>query len=176
MNRYKVLITAAMLAAMSIVLELLPLPYPKIEFIKIDIVGVPLILASMLLGTVGGIVSAIVMGILLIFTPTGWVGAIMKIVATLPMIVLFGLLADRHMLTFRNAVIAAVAAIAIRSLGMVLFNYYFAIPVFFNIPTETAMAEFPALWIIIPNVILSLVEFAICAFLFFKTPLRETLR
>ena len=120
--------------------------------------------------------AAATAGILLIFTPTGFIGAAMKILATLPMILLFGLLASRKKLSFANLALAGFASAVLRGFLMAAVNYYFAIPLFLGISPETAMAQFPLVWIIVPNVILSAIEFSTCAFLFFKTPVAETLR
>ncbi len=176
MNRYQKLFAAAMFAALAIVLELLPLPYPKIEFIKIDLVGVPLVLSSLLLGLDGGLATALATCIGMIFTPTGWIGAVMKITATLPMIILFGLLSSAKKITPKNAILVGLVSVVIRSILMVIFNYYLAIPLFFGIPTEAAIAQFPMIWIIIPNVLLGLIELGIAGYLFFKTPLLERLQ
>ena len=175
MNPTRQLITAAMLGAFAIVLELIPL-YPKLGFIKIDIVGVPLVLAAMLLGLWGGLLAAAITTIGMVFTPTGWIGAVMKISATLPLIVFIGFLASQKKLSIRKVAVAGVLAIAVRTAGMILFNYYFAIPAFFGIPTDLAMQQFPAIWIAIPNILVGVIELVAVGYLYFKTPLSETLQ
>jgi len=172
MNRIKLLVTAGMLAGLSIALEFSPLLY-KFGDIKIDLVGVPWLIATMLLGLAGGLLTSVVTTLVMcLLTPTGWVGAFMKFMATVPMVLLLGIVIWRFGYSIKPMLAAFIAALAIRCVGMVFLNYYFAMPVFWNIPVEQAV-QYPAWLLIIPNAILSAIEFSAAYLLVFKTRLRE---
>jgi riboflavin transporter FmnP len=172
MNRIRLLVTAAMLAALSVVLEFIPLFY-KFGDIKIDLVGLPWVIATLLLGLLGGLLTAAVTAIVMsLLTPTGWIGAFMKLSATIPLVLLLGIAARKYGSSLKAMLAAFVAALAVRCIGMLYLNYYFAMPVFWNMPLEAAL-QYPAALIIIPNAVLSIIEFAGAYLLVFKTRLRE---
>ncbi|MDP2974444.1 MAG: ECF transporter S component, partial [Candidatus Diapherotrites archaeon] len=95
MNRIRLLVTAAMLAGLSIVLEFTPLFY-KFGDIKIDLVGLPWVIATMLLGLAGGLITSAVTAIVMSFlTPTNGIGAFMKLSATIPLVLLLGIVSRK---------------------------------------------------------------------------------
>jgi len=172
MNRIRMLVTSGMLAGLSIALEFIPLFY-KFGDIKIDLVGVPWIIATMLLGPAGGLLTSAVTALVMsLLTPTGWVGAFMKFMATVPMVLLLGAVIWRFGYKLKPLLAAFFAALIVRCVGMVFLNYYFAMPVFWSIPIEQAV-EYPAWLLAVPNAILSIIEFSAAYLLVFKTRLRE---
>lgn len=172
MNRVKLLVTAGMLSGLSIVLEFVPVFY-KFGDIKIDLVGLPWIIATMLLGLAGGLVTGVVSALVMsLLTPTGWIGALMKFAATAPMVLILGIVIARFGLRLKPMLAAFFCALAVRAIGMLYLNYYFAMPVFWNMPLETAL-QYPAWLIIAPNAILSVIEFGCAYLLVFKTRLRD---
>ena len=107
---------------------------------------------------------------------------IISAIGSLPVLLfsLFGgVIVDRFakkkilILTQTSAMLLAfVAALAVRCIGMLYLNYYFAMPVFWSMPLAAAL-EYPAALIIIPNALLSIIEFAGAYLLVFRTRLRE---
>jgi riboflavin transporter FmnP len=172
MNKIKRLVTVVMLSGLSIVLEFVPLFY-KFGDIKIDLVGLPWLIATMLLGLTGGLLTGLVTALVMsLLTPTGWVGAFMKFAATVPMVLILGLVIVKFGPKFKPMLAAFFCALAVRAIGMLYLNYYFAMPVFWNIPLDAAL-QYPAWLIIVPNAILSAIEFACAYLLVFKTRLRD---
>ncbi|MCX6799047.1 MAG: ECF transporter S component [Candidatus Diapherotrites archaeon] len=174
MNRTRLLVTAGMLGALSLALEFTPLFY-KFGDIKIDLVGVPWVLAALLLGLAGGVVTSVVTALLMaLLTPTGWIGALMKFLATAPMVIILGLVIRKFGVKLKPLLAGFAVALVARCAGMLFFNYYFAMPVFWNLPVEAAL-QYPAALLVIPNAALSVIEFAGAYLLVFRTRLRERL-
>ncbi|MBN2067817.1 MAG: ECF transporter S component [Candidatus Diapherotrites archaeon] len=176
MHRYKLLIGSAMLAAVSVLLQIYKIAYPFAGFIDIDAVGVPWIIATFLFGLFGGVVASIVSAIgIAVFAPTGPVGAAMKFIATIVMVLIVGLIVKKFGYGKKGLAIAFALCLAARPAIMVFFNYYIGIPLFFGIPTETAIEQFPVELFIIPNMILAAIDFWIAYLLVFGTRLKERL-
>jgi riboflavin transporter FmnP len=78
----------------------------------------------------------------------GWVGAVMKSVASVWMFAVPALFAWRWggtkslVLSKRMYVVASVAALLVRALVTVFFNFYFALPVFFNMTSNDIIQFF----------------------------------
>ena len=176
MHRYKLLISSAMLAVVSVLLQIYKIAYPWGGIIDIDAVGVPWVMASFLFGLSGGIITSVVSAIgIAIFAPTGVVGAVMKFLATIVVVLAVGLVGWKFKFSRKGIALAFVAALILRPLVMTVFNYYFGIPLFFNIPTEQALQQFPIELFIIPNAILAATDFWIAYVLVFSTKLRARL-
>ena len=172
MNRIKLLVPAGMLSGLSIVLEFVPIFY-KFGDIKIDLVGLPWIISTLLLGLPGGLLTSLVTALVMsLLTPTGWIGAFMKFAATVPMVLILGLVIAKFGPKLKPMLAAFFCALAVRAVGMLYLNYYFAMPVFWNMPLETAL-QYPAWLIMAPNAILSIIEFACAYTIVFKTRLRD---
>ncbi len=176
MNRNKLIITAAMLAALSVALELIPPLFKFAGVIDIDIVGVPWIIAVFVLGMRGGLITSFISAIAIgLIAPSGWVGAFMKLAATLPIVLAVGLVTWKFGMGKLHLGIAFVGGALVRVVGMVLLNYYFAMPVFWGIPIEDAIARFPPEIIIIPNFLLAIIDFFGAYLLVTSTRLKERL-
>lgn len=134
---------AALFAALSTLLQFVPI-YVTPWGMAIDLVAVPWVICYFVFGFESALVCS------LISLPTvglvgggGFVGAIMKFVASIWMFVIPTALVlkireGRYAIIKRTLVFALVSigAIVIRDLVTVLFNFYFAIPVFFGISIE----------------------------------------
>lgn len=176
MHRHKVLIGSAMLAAVSVLLQIYKIAYPFAGIIDIDAVGVPWIIATFLFGLFGGVICSIVSAIgIAIFAPTGLIGAVMKFAATILMVLIVGVVGKKFGFKKKGLVIAFVSCLVARPVVMVFFNYYVGIPLFFSIPTEIAIEKFPVEIFIIPNVILAVIDFWVAYLLVFGTRLKERL-
>ena len=175
MHKYKLLIGSAMLAVVSVLLQVYKIAYPW-GVIDIDVVGVPWVMSAFIFGLSGGIVTSIVSAIgIAIFAPTGIVGAVMKFLATIIVVLAVGLICWKTKFSRKGIAVAFIAALVIRPVVMTVFNYYLGIPLFFNIPTEQALQQFPMELFIVPNAILAVMDFWIAYLLIFSTKLRERL-
>lgn len=140
---------AAVLAAISVVLQMVPPIFLTPWFMRIDLVAVPWIVAWIIFGYRASLLSLAIsiplVGVLGPFAG-GWVGAIMKAMASIWMIVVPAAFAYR--LTTQRLIsskvlftVVALIAIAIRAVATVFLNLYFAIPVFFGM-TLSQIIEF----------------------------------
>jgi len=153
-SRTYFIVSVALLAATSIIFDMIPLPRAPWGM-KIDFVGTVWVLSYFLYGLPHALtVSVIATLYILLFSSTGYVGAIMKLIATAPMFLVpaaFAMvpsLSKRGLGLFRSPlVITALAIIAsvTRLLVATVANLYWAIPIFFNMTSEQALAYFGGL-------------------------------
>jgi len=175
MNKIRLLVFSGMLAAVSIVLQFYHLFY-KFGFIDIDLVGLPWILAAMLFGLEAGLIVSVVSALGIAFIAgTGWIGAVMKFSATIVGVLLLGAVRKKFGFDKKLFIIAFILALILRPLLMVAFNYYWAIPAFFGVPTDIAFEQFPVEIVFGANAILMVIEFALAYLIVFKTKIREQL-
>lgn len=142
---------AAVLAPLSVILQALPPIFVTPWQMRIDLVAVPWVLCWILFGFKSALlslsISVPIVGALGPFAG-GWVGSIMKSVSSIWMFTipaLFAwkmngigsLLADKKLY-----VLASLIAIITRGVVTVVFNFYFALPVFFNLTQEQIIAFF----------------------------------
>jgi len=176
MHRYKLLIGSAMLAVVSVLLQIYKIAYPWGGIIDIDVVGVPWLISTFLFGLYGGVVTSLVSAVGIgVFAPTGPIGAFMKLVATIVMVLIVGAVGKTLGFGKKGLATAFVACLIARPALMVVFNYYVGIPLFFGMPTEVALQEFPIELFIVPNMILAVIDFWIAYFLVFGTKLKARL-
>ncbi len=174
MHKYKLLIGSAMLAVVSVLLQIYKIAYPWGGIIDIDAVGIPWVMAAFLFGLTGGIITSVVSTIgIAIFATTGAVGAVMKFLATIIVVLAVSLVGWKFKFSRKGLALAFVTALILRPVLMTLFNYYLGIPLFFNIPTDVALQQFPPELFIIPNAILAVTDFWIAYVLVFSTKLRD---
>jgi len=172
MHKYKILIGAAVLAAVSILLQVYKIAYP-VGVIDIDLVGAPWIVSTFLFGLTGGLLTSFVSAIgIMIYAPTGWIGALFKLIATLTVVIIVGAIGAKFGFRKKPMIIAFIAALIARPVLLTIFNYYFGIPLFYGIPTETAIQQFPIWVLFVPNAILAITDFWIAYFLVFSTRLK----
>jgi len=147
-SRAYFVVSIAVMSALSIIFELMP-AFRVFWGMKIDFVGTIWVLSFFLYGLREALyISLITTGFIMIYSPTGFVGAAMKIIATLPMLLVTAALGylpyfpDKTSKTYNSLtvlilslVLANIARIAIAS----IVNYYWAIPLFFGIPSETIL-------------------------------------
>jgi len=133
--------SVAVLAPLSVIMQTLPPLFLTPWFMRIDLVAVPWVLCWALFGFKAALlcllVSAPLVGVLGI--AGGWVGATMKSVASVWMFAIPALFTWKRKAPnppFRDwklYALASVLAVAVRAMVTVVFNLYFAIPVFFGI-------------------------------------------
>ncbi|MBN1940820.1 MAG: ECF transporter S component [Candidatus Diapherotrites archaeon] len=195
MHKYRLIFGSAMLAIVSVILQVYKIAFP-IGVIDIDLVGVPWIIATFLFGTLGGLLASAVAALgIALYAPTGPVGAVMKFLATVVVVLVIGLIGKKFGFGLKPMLAAFALSLIVRPVLMTFFNYYWAIPVFFGVNPDIAFSSvpvpeflawaFPAaganiaqallVFIAIPNIILTVTDFWIAYALVFKTPLRKRL-
>lgn len=142
---------AAVLASLSVVMQILPPLFVTPWFMRVDLVAVPWVLCWLLFGFDASLLSLLIsvplVGVLGPFAG-GWVGAVMKSVASVWMFAVPALFAWRLgrvkslILKKRVYVVASIAALVVRALVTVVFNFYFALPVFFNMNSNDIIQFF----------------------------------
>lgn len=146
------------LAAISAVFQIVHLGFETPWGMWIDIVAVPWLIAFFLFGLRGGILVSLIGSIIITFVaPSTWLGAVAKFIATVPVIfTLYGVQRVFHiprpeLSKVKFMLIALVAGLMVRAVITVIFNYYFALPIW--IPGKTTaelMAMIP--WFIIAGI------------------------
>ncbi|MCD6414242.1 MAG: hypothetical protein J7L23_01285 [Candidatus Diapherotrites archaeon] len=178
-------VLASFLAAISVVFQVghvftgVSTPW----FIWIDIVAVPWLVAYFMKGFKTALLTAILSSFVIsLVAPSTFVGAIMKFVATFPMFLVPALVAVAFRKKIRDfssnelfvfASISLVLALLVRVAIVLPFNYYFAIPVFFKMPTEEAIKFLPPLILAGLNCVQGTLEFLLALALSFFTRLRD---
>ncbi len=142
---------AAVLAPLSVILQVLAPLFITPWFMRIDLVAVPWILCWILFGFEAALLSLVIsvplVGVLGPFAG-GWVGATMKSVASVWMFVIPAIFAwktggtKRLLENKRLFVLTGVLAIVVRVLVTLLFNFYFALPLFFGWTAEDIISMF----------------------------------
>jgi riboflavin transporter FmnP len=142
----------AIMSALAIIFDIfsdvLPLRMPW--GMKVDFVGTIWVLTYFLYGlSAASSVSVITTLFITMFMPTGFVGGLMKFVATTPMFLVPALVSrlpffSKHgaKLFNKTLLIAGVAVLAttVRLLAAMVANYYWAIPIWTGIPTGEILA------------------------------------
>jgi riboflavin transporter FmnP len=139
-----------MLAAISIVFQIVHIGYLTAWGMWIDFVAIPWVLAYFIFGFRGSIVTSLISAfIIAIVAPSGFIGASMKFIATFPMLVAPAVLAYVGKLKLDDFskvkwfLIALIFSIIVRGAFVIPANYYFAIPLFFGMSTEQAIEFVP---------------------------------
>lgn len=142
---------AAVLAPMSVIMQIIPPIFFTPWFMRIDLVAVPWVLCWVIFGFKAALLSLLISAPLVgVLGPLagGWVGAIMKSVASVWMFAIPAVFAYRaggvrQLLERREMLLAAaVSAVVMRGIVTLLFNFYFALPVFFGWDTATIISFF----------------------------------
>lgn len=171
----KKIISATMLAALSILFQLSPF-WPTTWGMRIDLVAVPWFISLFLFGLWPGLLTAVITCIFIgLVAPSSWLGALMKFSATIPILLVIGLVQLKKFkpkLQTKLFFITFALAVIIRCVLMVYVNYYFALPIWLKLSTEQIMQQFPTYMIIVPNAVQSLIDFFIAWLIVFKTRLK----
>jgi riboflavin transporter FmnP len=131
---------STILAALAVIFQILPPIYVTPWSMRIDLVAIPWILCWMIFGLKPAILSVLISAPLVGFIGPiagGWVGAVMKSVASIWMFFIPALFSwkvggTKQLLTNKKFfLIASILSIFIRAIITVIFNFYFALPFFF---------------------------------------------
>ncbi len=135
------------MAVLSVILQCLPPIFLTPWYMRIDLVAVPWIICWFLFGFKPAFLSLLLsiplVGLLGPFAG-GWVGAIMKSVASMWMILIpeIARYASKGNYTLPRYTLSVLVAVMVRALACVLFNLYFAIPIFFGMSPSDVIAFF----------------------------------
>ena len=142
---------ATILASLVVIMQILPPIFATLWFMRIDLVAIPWILCWILFGLKPALLSILISAPLIGFVGPlagGWVGATMKSVASIwmfiiPAIIVWKSGGAKHLLENKRLfVIASILAIIVRIGVTVIFNFYFALPFFYNMTPEDIIAFF----------------------------------
>jgi riboflavin transporter FmnP len=142
---------AAVFVPISVLLQALPPIFLTPWFMRVDLVGVSWVLCWSLFGFKSALLSLLIsvplVGVLGPFAG-GWVGAVMKSVASVWMFAVPAAFArfaggyDRLVERKSLFALASLAAIVVRDAITAVFNFYFAIPFFFGMSGSDIVAFF----------------------------------
>ncbi|MCD6591067.1 MAG: hypothetical protein J7K72_03800 [Candidatus Aenigmarchaeota archaeon] len=175
MNKTTILTSAGMLAAISIVFQIVHIGYLTQWGMWIDFVAIPWIIAYFLFGWRGALTVSVVTAIAItIVAPSTWLGAIMKWIATFPIWFIpfaFQKISKLKLEDFKKLriiITCLVLAVILRGLLVTPLNYFYAIPIWTGMSPSQAMAFLPW-WILFGlNAIQGILEFVIAWLLVFR--------
>jgi len=187
LSRARFATSIAILSALSILFEIIP-SFRVFWGMKIDFVGTVWVLAFFLFGLTEALcISVITTTFIIIYSPTGLVGAIMKFIATVPMFLIPALLlyspffSEKTSKTLSKASVISVMgvlAIFIRVGVCSVVNYYWAIPLWLGKPSDIVLKEFFGgsilafiVWVASMNVFQGIIDILVPWFLAFKIKL-----
>jgi riboflavin transporter FmnP len=142
---------ATLLASLAVILQIFVPLFVTPWGMQIDLVAIPWIICWIIFGLKPALLSILISAPLVGFLGPfagGWVGATMKSVATIWMFLIpaiFAFKAGGTKKLLENKwlfVLAAVLALSVRALVTVVFNFYFAIPFFFNMTPDDIIGFF----------------------------------
>jgi riboflavin transporter FmnP len=142
---------ATILASLAVILQILPPLFITPWTMRIDLVAIPWMLCWIIFGFKPALLSLLISAPLVGFLGPfagGWVGATMKSVATIWMFLIPAIFAwktggtKRLLENKRLFVLAGALALVVRVVVTVIFNFYFAIPFFFNMSPDAIISLF----------------------------------
>ena len=145
---------AASLAAVSAALQLVHVGWLSPWGMWIDFVAIPWIIAFLLYGFRTSLVVSVITALVITFAdPSTWLGAGVKWIATVPMLICMWVFQKSLRLELKDfrkvryIILPLIVAIVLRGLIVIPVNYYFALPIWVGWTPEQAMAFVPW-WII----------------------------
>ena len=142
---------ATLLAPLAVILQILPPLFVSPWTMRIDLVAIPWILCWIIFGLKPALLSILISAPLIGFLGPfagGWVGATMKSVASIWMFIIPAILAwktggTKRLLENKGFfVLVAALTILVRVVVTLVFNFYFAIPFFFNMSPDAIIGFF----------------------------------
>lgn len=187
-SRSYFLASTAVLSALAIIAEIIP-SFRVFWGMKIDFVGVVWVLAFFLYGTAEALYVSIIATIFILgYSPTTFVGATMKFIATVPMFLVPGVLrlplsSEKSSNVFNRVLVMSTTgflAILVRVIACSIANYYWAIPLFLGMPSDVVLqTRFGnSIWVFVVfvasmNVLQGVIDILAPWFLAFRLGLRE---
>lgn len=142
---------STILAALAVIFQILPPLFVSPWYMRIDIVAIPWILCWIIFGLKPAILSMLISAPLVGFigpAAGGWVGAVMKSVATVWMFLIPAIFSWKFGGTKKLLnnkwlfLIASITSIIIRAVIAVVFNFYFALPFFYDMSANDIITFF----------------------------------
>jgi riboflavin transporter FmnP len=142
---------AALLAPLTVILQSLPPIFVTPWMLRIDLVAIPWLLCWIIFGLKPALLCLLISSPLVGFVGPfagGAVGAVMKPLASVwmflvPAVFAWKLGGTKQLLENKKLfVIAGIAALTVRALVTVLVNFYFALPVFYNMTPDIIIGMF----------------------------------
>ncbi len=143
----------SLMIALTLILELinraLPLRVPW--GMSVDFVALPIMITFFILGTRYSLVTALGMFLMLCIAGyASFIGAVMKTATTVSMVLILGILStgiikrspQNAYKSIPKYSIAAIASLLVRCGVAVVLNYYWALPLFFQMPVEKIIETF----------------------------------
>jgi len=164
------------LAALSATVQIIHIGYLSPTWgMWIDIVSVTWVIAYLLFGFRSSILVSLAGSLIItLFAPETWLGASMKFVATIPIILaLFGWVKlrrqrfDWYIKPIRLALPVLIGMI-IRCAIVLPLNYYYAIPIWTGMTTTAALRAIPWFIIVLFNVIQTIVDVTLAWIVVYK--------
>ena len=127
------MVQMAMLAAIAIVLVAfvrIPL-VPSMEFLKYDMADAPILIATLLFGTIPGLTVLVIVSVIqaFFFGGDGWTGLFMHVVASGALVVLTGFF-YRYKKSFKGAIIGMALGTIAMTLLMIPMNYIVTVNIY----------------------------------------------
>ncbi|MFH1591371.1 MAG: ECF transporter S component [archaeon] len=194
---------ASSLSAMALLLQLMPF-WPTAWGMRIDLVAIPWFVALFLISRRAGLLALSVTSLLIVFISfEGWLGASMKFLATASLMIPIALtIPSRSAVLTKDAELHSKSSegkgsgkrsassnspssfpwlgfligVTLRSIIMLVANYWFALPLWVGLPVAEVIKAFPWYVIVIPNLVQSIIEVFGGWYLVVLTPLRRGLR
>ena len=157
----------AMLAAVSVLLVLIHIPFPPAPFLEYDPADIPILIGTFAYGPTAGIIITVVVSIIQGFTlsaSSGIIGIVMHILATGSFALVAGLIYQRKK-TRKSAILALGLGVITMTVMMALMNQIFT-PIFMGTPVETVAGML--LPIIIPFNLMKAAINAVATLLLYK--------
>ncbi|MBN2042745.1 MAG: hypothetical protein JW754_02965 [Candidatus Aenigmarchaeota archaeon] len=175
MNRTIGITSASVLAAVSIIFQIVHIGYLTPWGMWIDLVAIPWILAYFIFGFRTSVLTACVSAVLIaLLAPSGYIGASMKLLATIPMIIgpalvlLFSRKKLKDFEKMRWLLIALALSLVIRGAFVLPVNYFIAIPLFFGMETSQALAFIPPWLMFLLNAVQGVIDMTVAWTLAFR--------
>lgn len=167
---------SASLAAISAVVQLYHIGYQAPQFgMWLDLVAVSWIAAFLLFGLRAALVTSLIGALIItLFEPSTWIGASCKLLLTAPLwlsLYLWGLITQKHPADyqhFKNFLPPIILALIARCAIAIPLNYYFAIPLWFNISPAQAFSSVPWYVIVIFNAIQTVIDLSLAWVIVFR--------
>ena len=144
---------ATLLAPLAVILQIFVPLFVTPWGMQIDLVAIPWMICWIIFGLKPALLSLLISAPLVGFLGPfagGWVGATMKSVATIWMFLIPAIFAwkaggtKKLLENKRLFVLAAVLALTVRAVVTVVFNFYFAIPLFYGMTSDAIIGMFSA--------------------------------
>lgn len=142
---------AAILAPLTIILQALPPIFITPWMLRIDLVAIPWMICWIIFGLKPALLSLIISAPLIGFVGPfagGAIGAIMKPLASVWMFLIPAIFAwkiggtKKLLENKRLLVVAGIIALIVRTIVTVVVNFYFALPVFYNMTPDAIVSMF----------------------------------